>query len=164
VGVASGAGTLKGTLTRTTGSNGRATLTNLTLVGLAGPYTLSFTATGGASITSRSLNLVAGHEEVLGIQVQPPASVKTGIQFVVTVELRDTGGNLVTRDGVGISASLERVSGLGGDLSGDRTKNTNNGVATFNDLRITGTGTFRIRFSSQGMIGVSTDVFTVTLF
>ena len=162
--IAGGSGTLKGTLVRTTGANGLTVFTNLSLVGLAGAYTLAFTAPGGVTVVSRAISLVPGHEEVLAIQVHPPSSVKSGTVFQVVVELRDTGGNLVTRDGVRVNASLDRVSGLGGDLSGDRSKDTNNGVATFNDLRVTGSGTFRVRVSSNGLVGASTNVFTVTLF
>ena len=159
IAVASGQGALQGTLTRTTGSNGRATFPGLSLVGLAGPYTLVFT-TGSASVVSSTINLTPGHEEVLGIQVQPPATLRSGEAFNVKVDLRDTGGNLVSRDGVEIDASLQRVSGIIGDLDGDRSEDTNNGVASFNlriSLILPGTGTFRIRFTSNGMIDATLD-------
>jgi hypothetical protein len=65
------------------------------------------------------------------------------------------------RDGVQVNASLERISG-NGDFGGDRSVDTNNGVAVFDDLRISGPGTYRIRFTSSGMTGVTSIVITVT--
>jgi len=161
VGLASGQGILKGTLSRTTGSNGRASFPGLSIVGLAGPYTLGFTA-GAASAVSSTINLTPGHEEILGIQVQPPSSVASGAEFTVVVDLRDTGGNLVSSNGVDVKVALERVSGPGGELRGDLSVETNNGVAGFNDLDVRGSGTFRLRFTSPGMAGATSVVFTVT--
>ena len=44
--IASGTGTLGGTVTQATGSNGVATFTDLAISGAAGPYTLRFSAAG----------------------------------------------------------------------------------------------------------------------
>ena len=161
VGVASGQGFVKGTLTRTTGSNGRANFNDLELVGLVGPYTLAFTA-GQLSVVSRTITLEPGREEVLAIRAEPPASVKSGQNFSVQVELRDSGGNLVLEGGVRVNASLVVQEGTG-DLDGDGSRDTNSsGVATFSDLRINGSGKFQIRFSSSGMTGVTSVTITVT--
>ena len=163
--VASGAGIVKGTLVRNTASNGRATFNDLELVGTAGPWTLGFTA-GGISVVSRSINLSAGDREVLAIQVEPSTTARSGVNFAVQpkIELRDTGGNLVTQDNVRVNAVLETVSGFG-SLGGGTSVNTNNsGVANFSSLRINGTGTFRIRFTSSGMTSVTSVTITVSIF
>src|SRR3989454_123089 len=52
--IATGGGTLGGTLTATTIGNGGASFTNLAISGTAGARTLSFSATGFASVTSCS--------------------------------------------------------------------------------------------------------------
>lgn len=164
-GVATGSGIVKGTLTRTTASNGRATFNDLELVGLAGPWTLVFTAPGGPSVVSRTITLFPGDRQVLAIQVQPSTSASSGVNFDTqpTVELRDTGGNLVTSDGeVDVNAVLETVSGVG-TLGGTREVQAENGVASFGNLRITGAGTFRIRFTSRGMTSVTSVTIVVTL-
>jgi hypothetical protein len=163
--VASGAGIVKGTLVRNTASNGRATFNDLELVGTAGPWTLGFAA-GGVSVVSRSIDLSAGDREVLAIQVEPSTTARSGVNFAVQpkIELRDTGGNLVTQDNVRVNAVLETVSGFG-SLGGGTSVNTNNsGVANFSSLRINGTGTFRIRFTSSGMTSVTSVTITVSIF
>lgn len=53
----SGFGSLTGTLTAVTGTNGRATFSNLGILGPVGNYTLQFTATGYAPVTSGGIDL-----------------------------------------------------------------------------------------------------------
>jgi len=78
------------------------------------------------------------------------------------VELRDAGGNQVAKKDVRIFAFLETVSGVGTLLGTASIETGNNGVASFNGLRIVGVGTFRIRFSSSGLTSVTSIVITVT--
>jgi len=161
--LASGAGIVKGTLDRTTASNGRATFNDLELVGLIGPYTLAFTAPGGAFVVSRVITLSPGAAAALALQVEPSASAKSGVNLAVqpTVDLRDSGGNLVTSTGVKVDAALETVSGAG-TFGGTTQVSTVSGVASFTNLRITGSGTFRIRFTSNGMTSVTSTTIVVT--
>jgi len=148
---ASGSGGLEGTLSHTTASNGRATFDDLSLTGLVGSYTLRFAAPGGLGAVSRVITLTAGPDVALAIITQPPAKAKDdkNINPDPQVELRDQSGNTVTRSGVAITASLEAISGSG-KLNGTRERMTSTGVATFNDLRIKGKGTYRLRFSATG--------------
>jgi hypothetical protein len=164
VSVASGAGGVSGSTTRTTGGNGRATFNDLVLSGLVGQYTLNFTA-GGASVVSRAITLTAGPPRALAIQTQPSASAKSGVTFDAQpkIGLVDAGGNVVGQKDVRVFAILETITGVG-TLQGTASIVTNkDGVAAFSGLRITGTGTFRIRFSSSGLTGVTSVVITVTL-
>jgi hypothetical protein len=164
VSVASGAGVVSGTTTRTTGSNGRATFNDLELSGLVGEYTLNFSTAGGVSVVSSPITLTAGPPQALAIQVQPSGSATSGVNFDVQpkVELRDAGGNQVAKKDVRIFAFLETVSGVGTLLGTASIETGNNGVASFNGLRIVGVGTFRIRFSSSGLTSVTSIVITVT--
>jgi len=161
--LASGAGIVKGTLNRTTASNGRATFNDLRLVGLIGPYTLGFTVPGGASVVSRVITLSPGTATALALQVEPSASAKSGVNLAVqpTVDLRDSGGNLVSSTGVKVDAVLETVSGAG-TIGGTTQVSTVNGVASFTNLRITGSGDFRIRFTSSGLTSITSVTIVVT--
>ena len=58
--LASGGGTLGGTLTATSAVNGTASFSNLSISGLIGARKLSFSATGAPSVTSNSINVTAG--------------------------------------------------------------------------------------------------------
>src|SRR5207253_3815025 len=58
--IATGGGTLSGTLTAATNGSGVASFTNLSISGTAGERTLSFSAAGLASATSGSVTVTAG--------------------------------------------------------------------------------------------------------
>src|SRR5205814_1553056 len=58
--IATGGGTLGGTLTATTNASGVATFANLSITGTAGPRTLTFTASGLTPTTSSSITVGAG--------------------------------------------------------------------------------------------------------
>src|SRR5207248_3001793 len=60
VAIASGAGTLGGTLTATTNASGVASFADLSITGSAGDRTLSFSASGLTSVTSTSIAITAG--------------------------------------------------------------------------------------------------------
>jgi hypothetical protein len=153
---ASGAGSLGGTLSRTTGSNGRATFNDLSLTGLVGSYTIRYSAPGGLGAVSRAITLTPGADVALAIITQPPATAKDdkNINPDPRIELRDISGNTVPRSGVTINASLERISG-DGKLEGDKERATDTGIATFSNLSIKGKGTYRLRFSAPGHSSVS---------
>src|SRR5205814_10008704 len=58
--IATGGGTLGGTLTATTLGTGVASFTNLAITGTAGDRTLSFSGTGVHSLTSSPVGVTAG--------------------------------------------------------------------------------------------------------
>ena len=68
--------------------------------------------------------------------------------FGAAVELKDSGGNLVS--GVDVVATIIQDSGTG-TLGGTTTIATVNGVSTFTDLFITLAGTYRIQFTSGAL-------------
>ena len=155
VSLASGSGTLGGTLTATTDSNGLAIFSGLSITGTTGTKVLGFAASVGGSpltgATSSNITLTAGSPAALAITTAPPATVTSGTNFPTStvVQLRDQSGNNCTNGGVSIVVSIASGSGT---LSGTLTRTTLNGAATFNDLRITGLiGTRTLAFDSTGL-------------
>jgi hypothetical protein len=162
VSVESGSATLSGTLTVTTSSTGRATFSGLTLTGPAGAHTLRFSSPGLTDVVSATINLGAGAAAKLVIVTEPSSTAESGDEFDTqpVIRLLDASGNLVLKNGVTITATLN--SGIG-TLRGDPTENTNGqGVADFDDLEIIGVGTFTIRFSATGLTSVVSATITVT--
>ncbi|MEW5930387.1 MAG: Ig-like domain-containing protein [Gemmatimonadota bacterium] len=150
--IASGGGTLGGTLTATTDAGGVATFTDLTITGTVGDRTLSFSAAGLTAATSDPVHVRAGAASQLTITTEPSDSVQGGTAFPrqPTVQLRDASGNPVSQAGVTVTAAI--ASG-GGTLGGTTTATTDaGGAATFTDLSITGTaGARTLSFSATGL-------------
>ncbi len=162
--VASGGGTLGGTLTASTNASGMATFTNLVLTGAVGNRTLSFSATGLTSATSNTVTVTAGAASQLSITSQPSASVQSGVAFPVqpVVQLRDASGNAVSQASVVVAAAL--ATG-GGTLGGTLTASTNaSGIAAFSNLVLTGTvGDRTLAFSATGLTSITSSTVTVTV-
>jgi len=74
----------------------------------------------------------------------------------ITVEVRDGNGAVIQQSGIPVTASISTGSGA---LSGTLTQNTNaSGVATFNNLVITGSGDHTLAFSSASLTTAVTAV------
>ena len=142
--VATGGGTIGGTATATTNALGRATFTNLAIVGLVGTKTLRFTS-GAATGTSGNIQLQAGPPAQLVMSTQPSTNASNDIAFAQqpVVQVRDGASNPV--GGVNVTASIQ--SG-GGTIGGTTVITTNgSGLATFTNLKITGVvGAHTLRF------------------
>src|SRR5205807_654365 len=150
--MASGGGTLGGTLTATTNGSGVASFTNLAISGAAGDRTLSFSATGLTAATSGTITITAGTATQLTVTTQPSATAQSGVAFAQqpVVQLRDASGNAVSQAHVpALPAALPSCGTLGGTL----TATTNgSGVATFTDLAISGTaGDRTLSFTATGL-------------
>ncbi|MBY0490953.1 MAG: Ig-like domain-containing protein [Gemmatimonadaceae bacterium] len=155
---ATGAGTLSGTLTATA-VNGVATFTNLAITG-TGAHTLSFsTTTPALTVNSASFTVAAGAATQVAISTQPAGAV-SGVAFTTqpVVQLRDAGGNVSTSTAA-VTATIATGTGT---LSGTTTVNAVNGVATFTNLAITGTGAHTLTFASAGLTSATSNSFTVT--
>src|SRR5207244_10031349 len=79
--IATGAGTLGGTLTATTTSGGTASFTNLSISGAAGDRTLSFSAPGLTPVVSPTITVGAGAATQLTLTTQPSATAQRGGAF-----------------------------------------------------------------------------------
>src|SRR5205814_1814006 len=161
--IATGAGTLGGTLTATTTSGGTASFTNLSISGAAGDRTLSFSAPGLTAVVSTTITVGAGAATQVTLTTQPSATAQSGVPFgqQPVVQLRDGAGNLVSQAGVTVTAAI--ATG-GGTLGGTLTAATNgSGVASFTNLAITGTtGDRTLSFSATGLTPAVSGTITVS--
>jgi hypothetical protein len=162
VDIASGGGTLGGTLVATTNSSGVASFTDLSITGIIGNRTLSFSAPALSGVTSSSVNITPGAPTQLTITTQPSASAASGAAFAQqpVLQLRDAAGNSVSVSGHTVTVVI--ASG-GGTLNGATSVVTNaSGVATFAGLSITGTiGDRTLSFSAPTLTGVTSNTITL---
>jgi hypothetical protein len=152
--IASGTGgTLSGTTT-VAAVNGVATFTDLVLSGTPGNFTLRFTPTSLTAATSSSFALSVGAASKVMITTQP-AGAFTGTVFSTqpVVKITDAGGNTITSSTANVIASI--ASGTG-TLTGITTVAAVNGVATFTNLKITGTGNHTLIFTAAGGLTAAT--------
>jgi adhesin/invasin len=84
--IASGSGQLIGTATQTTGSNGRATFTNLGIQGAVGNHSLIFAASGFTSVTSSTIDVnPVGTTTRITSDAPDPSAPGQGVEVVFTV-------------------------------------------------------------------------------
>ena len=120
--IATGGGTLGGTLTATTNAGGTATFSNLMITGAVGARTLTFTASGLTAATSGTVTVSAGAASQLAVTTQPSAAAQSGVAFAQqpVIQLQDASGNAVSQSGVVVTAAIATGGGvLGGTLHGD---------------------------------------------
>jgi hypothetical protein len=162
--IATGGGTLGGTLTATTNASGVATFTNLSITGTIGDRTLTFSAPSLTAATSSAITVAAGVATQLTITVQPSATAVLGAIFATqpVIQLRDVSGNAVSQAGVVVTAAI--ATG-GGTLGGTLTATTNaSGVATFNGLLITGAaGDRTLTFTAPSLTAATSVTVTITV-
>ena len=153
----SGTGTLSGTTT-VNAVNGVATFTNLKISG-AGPHTLGFNASGLTSTSSASVSVtqVVRTVSIVG----QPSGAFTGIPFTSqpVVLLLDAAGLAVSSASNPVTAVVASGTGI---LAGTTTINATGGIASFTDLKITGTGPHTLRFDVAGATSATSAAFTVT--
>ena len=156
-------GTLSGGTVVQTSSSGTATFANLAITGPVGSYTIRFSGSGLASVTSAAIAVTAAPPSQLGITTQPGATAANGAQLSPqpVVQLRDAADTPVAKSGVPVTVAI--ASG-GGTLAGTTTVNTNAaGVASFTDLSISGlVGSRTLAFSSPGLSGATSAPIALT--
>ncbi len=155
--IASGPGVLSGTMT-VNAVNGVANFTDLRITG-AGTSTLVFTSPGLTSATSGPITITPVPTQ-LGVATQP-GGAESGVAFTTqpVVEVRDASNKLVAGASAAVTASI--ASGTGA-LSGTTTVNTVNGVASFTNLKIAGSGSHTLNFSATGLASAVSAPFAVT--
>ncbi len=157
------AGALSGTTTATT-SQGTATFTSLSINKAGLRYTLTATAPGVASATSRSFNIAPGTATKLGFVAQPADTVAgASINPLPRVAVQDRFGNTVSAGApVNVAIAIGTNPG-GGTLSGIAARNTTNGVAVFSGLSINRAGTrYTLRATASGLASATSVAFNVT--
>lgn len=158
VALASGGGALSGATT-VSAVGGVATFAGLSITGLIGARTLTFSASGLTSVTSASFTLAPGVATQLVIRAQPVANTAYAVfPTPAVVEIRDAQGN-VANSTASVTATL--ASG-GGALGGTATVAAVAGVATFTSLTVQGTAGVRtLTFSSGTLAAVTSAGFSV---
>ncbi|HEY9461690.1 MAG TPA: Ig-like domain-containing protein [Vicinamibacterales bacterium] len=162
--VATGSGSLGGTVNATTNSSGVVTFSDLKITG-SGVFTLRFVALGIAAATCGDItvNGAPAGAATLAIVTQPAISATSGVALSPqpAIQLQDVSGQAVNQSGVAVTASIATGSGT---LGGTTTASTNSsGVATFTNLSISGTdGAQTLRFSSGALTAVTSTAINLT--
>ena len=123
--IASGDGTLGGTLTANTNSSGVASFTDLKITGAVGTRTLRFTSPGLTDVTSSAINLTAGPASTMDVNAgnEQSAAAGTAVAVAPSVIVRDASGNPVT--GVAVTfVAPPPVTSNGSVTGGSQTTNT----------------------------------------
>jgi hypothetical protein len=159
----SGPGILGGTVTVQTNGVGRATFTDLVLQGAPGVYVIRFASPGLPNLDSGNITLLVGPATQLVFQAAPPAGATSGQPFTssTVIALADVTGNLVATTGTSITA--QAASGPGAVLGGTTTRQTLNGLATFDDLMLTGpAGSYTLDFTSGSLTKATSNAITLS--
>ncbi|WP_224247027.1 S8 family serine peptidase [Hyalangium gracile] len=128
-------GTLSGTTT-VAASGGVATFSDLSIARAGTGYQLKAQASGVTEATSAAFDIAHGPAAAVVFTVQPgSAQAGTAISPAVRVALQDAFGNVATNATEAITVALGN-NPRNGTLSGTKTVNAINGVATFADLSI----------------------------
>jgi adhesin/invasin len=151
--IASGQGTLSGTTTRSTDAEGRATFTDLAIVGGPGARTLIFAADGYASAISSPIGLGIGPPASIAVVGgdQQTAPAGTAVPVAPTVVVRDAAGTPVP--GVPVRFS---VTAGGGSVSGGETTTGAEGTAAVGTWTLgpgIGSNTLRAEADASGVSG-----------
>lgn len=156
--VSSGSGALDNA-TATSDGSGQARFTRLTLTGLVGNYTISFSASDLGGVASTPIALAAGPPAKLALVSDAPSARSR--QLLVpqpSIQVQDASGNPIAQPGIQIAASID----AGAALSGTATVATDvNGVATFIDLAVVsvpGPRTLSFSSASPALAGTSVPV------
>ena len=157
VSLASGSGTLVGTTT-VAAVNGTATFTNLQING-TGAHTLQFISGVLAGANSGTIT-VSQVVRTVAITTQPGGALSgASLSPQPVITLRDQAGLTVSAATNSVTAAV--ASGTGA-LSGTTSLNAVAGVATFTDLKITGSGSHTLSFTIAGPLSATSGSFTIT--
>jgi hypothetical protein len=115
------------------------------------------------NLDSGNLTLLVGPASKLVFQAAPPAGATSGQPFSAStvVALADVTGNLVPTSGTSITAQV--AGGPSAVLGGTTTRPTVNGLATFDDLMLTGpAGSYTLDFTSGSLTKATSNTITLT--
>ncbi len=141
-----------GTLTATP-VNGVATFNNL-VFGVSGSYTLTASATGVTIANSTAIAIAPVH---LVFTTQPSSGLAGVPISSISIQISDPGGNPVSSITGTVSIS-STPTGVGGTLSATPV----NGVATFNNLVFSGSGSYTLTASASGVTSANSAAITIS--
>ncbi|HYI00011.1 S8 family serine peptidase, partial [Hyalangium sp.] len=155
-------GTLSGTKTAAS-VNGEATFSDLSIARAATGYQLTAQANGLANATSAMFDISSGPKAALAFTVQPGSTrVGTALSPAVRVAIQDAYGNVDTQATDAVTVALGS-NPRNGTLSGGRTVNAINGVATFSDLSINRNGKgYTLQASAGALSTAASTSFDIT--
>ncbi len=149
--------------TAVSNGSGLASFSGLTISGLAGTDSLSFTATGLTGTGRSGVVVSAGTATKLAMNRQPSTTAASGTAFATQprVQLQDSVGNSASVSGVVITASI--ASGpVGATLANATTTTGSTGLATFSGLSISGpVGSYTLQFDATGLTGIASGSITL---
>ncbi|HEY1685795.1 MAG TPA: choice-of-anchor Q domain-containing protein [Tepidisphaeraceae bacterium] len=159
IGISTGpnGGAISGTKT-VAAQSGVATFTGLSL-NKVGTYTLEFTDGSLPDAEVSGISVSAGSPSTVVILQQPTTTTAGQTIGAIEVELTDQFGNL-------ISGSDSFTAGIangptGATLSGTKSENTSNGIATFSDLSLTKAGQYSLVFTDSNSDSGDTNTFMI---
>lgn len=114
----------------------------------AGNFTLTASSPGIASATSNPFTISPGTGSKLVFTVQPPPVVIAGAPFAAAVQIQDAHGNPVTNSTTQVTIGSTSVNASGG-------------VAAFNGLVLTKTGSFNLTATSTGLASAMSSSITI---
>jgi len=133
--------------------------------------TVTATGSGSSTITATSQD-IPGHADLtvnqeiasLAFRTQPSSGVAgDAIDPAVQVEVVDASGNVVGESDIAITVSLVDPQQSGAALSGSKTVNAVNGVASFSGLWVGSAGAgYTLEASASGVSAVASDPFSIT--
>ncbi|MEZ4413396.1 MAG: hypothetical protein R2910_10460 [Gemmatimonadales bacterium] len=146
-----------------TDAGGIATLTSWTLGTATGTNTVTATAAGlaGSPVLFTATG-TAGPATKLVIAQQPSTTASTGVPFLQqpAIQLQDAFSNPVPQSGTIVTAAIFSGTGTLGGTS--LTASTDaNGLASFADLSITGSGDHTLQFTSGGLTAATSTTITL---
>jgi hypothetical protein len=159
--LATGTGSLDGTVTQQTNASGTVSFSDLGITGAAGTYTLRFAATGVIPAISSGITISGGTGSSILLTTNPPTSALDGEVFDPAVQpvVQVKDGSGAAAPGVVVTAS---VSSGPGTLEGTPTATTDaQGLAKFGDLGISGPGSTTLAFAT-GSLSVTAAPVNVT--
>src|SRR5438094_7291045 len=160
--IATGGGSLGGTLTVATNGSGVASFTDLAISGTTGDRTLSFSAPALTGVVSTTITVGPGAASQLTVTTQPSSTAQSGVAFAQqpVIQVRDASGNAVSQASVTVTAAIATGGGtLGGTVTATT---TSGGTASITNLAISGTaGDRTLSFSATGLTPAVSGTITV---
>lgn len=118
-------------------------------------YTITFTF-GTLTVSSTPIRISAAGPDELAV-TSASSYVTRDVAFNVEVRVVDASGFLLENDSeTSITATLSGSTAA--TLTGTTTKKVVDGIARFNDLKISGTGTYTLTFSATGFSSISGNI------
>jgi hypothetical protein len=144
--------------TATTDANGQAAFSGLSVTGVAGNYTLSFSAPGLAGITSAPFAITVGAAAGLAFTRAPSTAARSRAPLVIQpiLQIQDASGNPIRQGSVPITVSALPSGTI---VSGETVTTDETGRAPFTALTLQGTpGPKDLTFSAPGLQSITARV------